>query len=553
MTAGSGTAPVFTSFGKAGNYLWGNMTAHEILNLPMNEGNKVKNQDLTLCFAASGDLRNVIKTLNSLPMDYSGRCTLVINDFHPQIAIRNVVLLCMLLDTSGPSAELTAEAVLHALYSASMTSAQSKLFSDWMDRIAQFIQGASPLYHGEINYQPSAKVEWWYPQDVADLLRKIKNASFTKSTGEVDRRMNMVAPQRIDYRERYCIGLRPRHRIGYFHFLDTGVLLPLGQPVDSFDKPNKLLYSEDAEWLLADSASPVQAWDPLEVEDTRKKMGLPDEDYFGSLFFHIKQQLVDFIARARQFKLSVLLFSVDLNTLPELLDLAMEGKQRLMFDRVETSNVMDTTGPSSIISTWGPRLNRKNPHSALLLYSMNFSGKVKDGRAEKQPQDKMGKMMMELTSYLGFKKGANLPPIQLIIKHIAAFFDTRRPFAEYLRQEGVPEACRKAKRVGVGLKEYDSPKITLTPEEFYLVMGEVSIPRISPQGPGKLLRCKGAKSRRVHQLDGLDIACLSDPMMDRVTRADMFRGNRRSRLPRQIRLDRETSNKIGKGAFGSTL
>lgn len=28
--------------------------------------------------------------------------------------------------------------------------------------------------------------------------------------------------------------------------------------------------------------------------------------------------------------------------------------------------------------------------------------------------------------------------------NLAAFFDTRRPFVEYLRQEGVPEACRKA-------------------------------------------------------------------------------------------------------------
>ncbi|KAG9040491.1 hypothetical protein FS837_000559, partial [Tulasnella sp. UAMH 9824] len=330
------------------------MTAHDILKLPMNEGNKVKTQDLNICFAASGDLRNVIKTLNSLPLDYSGRCTLVVNDFHPQVAIRNVILLSMLLDPSGPSAELTAEAVLHTLYSASMTSAQSKLVSDWMERIGQFIQGASPLYHGDINFNSGTKVEWWYPQDVADLLREIKNASFTKAAGEMNRRMNMVAPQRIDYRERYCIGLRPRHRVGYFHFLETGVLLPLGQPVESFDKPNKLLYSEHGQWLLTDSANPVQAWDPLEVEYTRKKKGLPDEDYFGSLFFHVKQQLVDFIARARQFKLSVLLFSVDLNTLPELLDLAMEGKQKLMFDRVETSNVMDTTGPSSIISTWGP-------------------------------------------------------------------------------------------------------------------------------------------------------------------------------------------------------
>ncbi|KAG9037512.1 hypothetical protein FS837_001432 [Tulasnella sp. UAMH 9824] len=448
----SGTTPVFTPFGGAGTYLWGNMAACNILNVPMNESGDIKTRDINLCFAASGDLRNVIKTLNGLPLDYSGRCTLVVNDFHPQVAVRNVLLLCMLLDPSGPSAELTAEAVLHTIYSSSLTSAQSQFVSGWMDRVSQFIQGASSLYHGEMNFGSSTKLEWYYPQQVAFLLRKLQAASFSKAVCEVNRLKHMKSPQRIDYRDRHCSSLRQRHRVGYVQWLDTGVLLPFGQPVDSFDKPNKfvpsvlrshekphsqtcfdfgrLLYSEDAEWLLMDSASPVQAWSPLEVEETRKQKGLPDEDYFGNLFFHIKQQLEDFITRARRFKLSVLLFSVDLNILPEVLDLAMKGKPKLMFDRVETSNVMDTTGPSSIISNWGPRLNRKNPHAALLMYSMNFALKVKDGAAETQPEDKVTKMFMELSSYL---------------------------------------------RIGVYLKDYDSPKITIAPEEFYLI-GNLTYP-----------------------------------------------------------------------------
>ncbi|KAG8952336.1 hypothetical protein FRC04_004764 [Tulasnella sp. 424] len=376
------------------------MAAYDILNVSMNEGDSIKNQDLTLCFAASGDLRNMIKTLNGIPLDYSGKCTLVINDLHPQVAIRNVVLLCMLLDPSGPSVELTAEAVLHALYSASLTSAQSELVGKWIERASKFAQADPDIFHGAMNFTSSASMEWWYPRQVAILLRRIKAASYSKVQGETDRRRNMMNPQRLDYRERYYQSLRPRHRVGYTHWLDTGVLLPFGQPVDSFNKPNKLLYSADAEWLLADNASPVFAWDPLEVEKTRRQKGLPDEDYFGNLFFHIKQQLLDCITRARRFNLSVLLFSVDLNILPELLDLVMEGKQKLMFDRVETSNVMDTTGPSSIISAWGQRLNRKNPHATLLVYSMNFCGKVKNGMVENQGQDKTGKMVRELSNYL---------------------------------------------------------------------------------------------------------------------------------------------------------
>lgn len=254
--------PAYEHFGKAGNYLWGNMAAYDILNVSMNEGDSIKDQDLTLCFAgticlptaghldptlllsiASGDLRNMIKTLNGIPLDYSGKCTLVINDFHPQVAIRNVLLLCMLLDPSGPSVELTAEAVLHTLYSASLTSAQSELVGKWIERASKFAQADPDIFHGAMNFTSSASVEWWYPRQVAILLRRIKAASYSKVQGETDRRRNMMNPQRIDYRERYYQSLRPRHRVGYTHWLDTGVLLPFGQPVDAFKKPNKFVFS----------------------------------------------------------------------------------------------------------------------------------------------------------------------------------------------------------------------------------------------------------------------------------------------------------------------
>lgn len=109
---------------------------------------------------------------------------------------------------------------------------------------------------------------------------------------------------------------------------------------------------------------------------------------------------MEFITRARRFNLSVHLFSVDLNHLPQLLDVTMEGTPKITFDRVETSNVMDTTGPSSIISTWGPRLNRKNPHAALLMYSMNYHEKVQGAEVTSQGPDNYMKMVLELSTYL---------------------------------------------------------------------------------------------------------------------------------------------------------
>ncbi|KAG8952323.1 hypothetical protein FRC04_004751 [Tulasnella sp. 424] len=483
MSKGPGVAEPI-SFGKAGNYLWGNMPAADILNVAKNEGSSVRDQDLSLCFAASGDLRNVIKTVNGLPQDYRGHLTLVINDLHPQVAIRNVVLLCMLLDPSGPSDELIAEVVLHALYSTRLTESQASFVQFWMDRINMTARGPLNLFDGHMEFGSQCELAWLYPGPVAALLYLIRNATYTTSQAEADRHRIMLSPQRIDYRERYCSTLRPRHRLGFTYWRETGLLLPIGQPVDSFNTANRLLYSEKGEWLLKDNANPAVAWDPLEVNATRQRLKLPEEDYTGNLFFHIKHQLVEFIKRVRGFKLTVFLLSMDLLDLPEFLDLLSDNStKQLTFDRVETSNVMDTVGPSAILATWAPRLNRDNPHSCLLMYSMNWPFKVSGGTVESLGREKVQKLMMQLADYLGFKKGKlnKPPPVGIFTTNLGTLFDTRPPFSRYLREHGTQEAARTFKvrerktprilppRLRVQLDDADSPKITITPEQFYWI------------------------------------------------------------------------------------
>ncbi|KAG8909828.1 hypothetical protein FRC01_006709 [Tulasnella sp. 417] len=471
--------PLPVSFGKAGKYLWGNIPAFDALNIAMNEGAAVKDQDLALCFAASGDLRNVIKTINGLPSDYTGKCTLVINDFHPLVAIRSIVVLCMLL-SSGHSEEAAAEVALQLLYSSKLTSAQDSFLQLWIDLLEKMEQKRPPLCTSQLSFGSHCTLEWAYPSEVGALLAALRTPAYPTSKAEADRRRIMLAPERIDYRERYYASLRSRHRAGFAYQRQTGVLLPIGQPINSFSTANRLLYSEDGKWLLKDNASPAAAWSPLEVEAMRKRLNLPQEDYMGNLFFYVKDQLTEFAKRARRFKMFVFLSAVDLRVLPTFLDLGDMGNLR--FDRVETSNVMDTVGPSAIISAWGPRLNRFNPSSTLIMYSMNWPFYVPGGMAECQGPNDLMKNFMELASYLGSREGARrakLPSISLILNNLGAFFDTRPPFRRFLRLSGVTRACwsaevreRKAPRImplrfGVRIEEFDSPKITISLEQFY--------------------------------------------------------------------------------------
>ena len=103
----------FLTFGHL-RCLWGNVPAYDVLNLPENEGADY-GRDLNLCFAgefffnriiakhysrtlylihiASGDPRNLIESVVSLPVNYQGSCTCVINDEDPVVLCRNVVIL----------------------------------------------------------------------------------------------------------------------------------------------------------------------------------------------------------------------------------------------------------------------------------------------------------------------------------------------------------------------------------------------------------------------------------------------------------------------------
>ncbi|KAG8998738.1 hypothetical protein FRB90_012249 [Tulasnella sp. 427] len=440
-------------------------------------------------FTASGDLRNTVQTINGLPADYNGKCTLVINDFHPLVATRNVVLLCILLGTAETSEEAAAEVALHALYSSKLTTAQDELILSWVDKIKNTDDSQSATFSmGRLHFSSACSVEWAYPPVVEELLRSTEKVSYSSNKAEANRRRIMVAPERLDYRECCYTCLRPRHRVGFVHQRETGILLPLGQPTDSFCVANRLLYSEDGEWLLKDNACPASAWAPLEVEAMRQRLDLPDEDYIGNLFFYIKAQLTEFARRARRFNLVVVLSAVDMQVLPEVL--GVMGMPDLRFDRVETSSAMDTLGPSPIISVWGPRLNRRNPHSALLMYSMNWLFQVWGGTAESQGRNKVSRTILNLGEYfdyIGVRLGLRPAKPLLFMSNLGVFFDTSTLFRRYLFQSGVPRASWSARveerkvprimpsRIGVSIYDYDSPKIIITLEEFYLT-GHIFFP-----------------------------------------------------------------------------
>jgi hypothetical protein len=108
----SNNSPVGSA--RASDHLFGNVEAYDLL-----KGLATGGKELHAVFAASGDLRNVIRTVNSLP-EGAPPLHIRVNDFNPRVALRNYLLLRLLFERG----EEAVDAVIGLWYSMAVTYSQ---------------------------------------------------------------------------------------------------------------------------------------------------------------------------------------------------------------------------------------------------------------------------------------------------------------------------------------------------------------------------------------------------------------------------------------------
>lgn len=176
-----------------------------MLRLADNEGLNYQH-DLHVLFAASGDPRNLIKTVASLPSTYHGSLECFMNDKDLDIVARNAI---MLLAAIALSPEDAAETIIHLWYSAMIPSRVLErvqvhilpLIQEVCTKI-QDTQGANPLGNtwafGKASLRLVLKKEQWY------RLRSYFEVPKGLSSDHADaiRAAIMLAPERVDQRER---------------------------------------------------------------------------------------------------------------------------------------------------------------------------------------------------------------------------------------------------------------------------------------------------------------------------------------------------------------
>ena len=271
------------------------MPAIDILNLAENE-QATWTKDVNLLFAASGDLRNVIQTVANLPITYSGKSTIWINDQNINVVCRNTLMLLVLCSPEDEAKAI--DTALHVWYSALLRPDHMELIRKTVrPRIESFyerIQDAPPKKSqrekwnfGACTIDVSLKPEYWttllsHCDEVmglsADEAQRMRRAKYASEVGsdKSDLRLMLNLPE---------------YRVSMQRFEEDGILLPFGCSREPHTVPNPtLFFSRD--WHLRRLESPLGGWNRGKVTDVHA--GPAINDLYGKLYCHVKALLREF-------------------------------------------------------------------------------------------------------------------------------------------------------------------------------------------------------------------------------------------------------------------
>jgi hypothetical protein len=352
-------------------FLWGNVPALDVLRLDSNEGDQYQGQ-LSLLFAASGDLRNLVKTVAQVPSSYNQPINIVMNDRDLDIVARNTIILLLALTSEGQDG--TIDCMIHIWYSAFIRKSD-------LDSVNQKVRPLIEDVCRKIKDKPAKSMlgkTWKFGQQHSLRLVLEKSSwerllSFMEvPEGLTTERANEIrttvttAESRVDYRDRSYLFMPPSHRIARYRFRQDGLLLPFGSCRSEFQQPNPTFFQNTESWSMHDNADPLNGWSMKEVEAT--PTGPATSDIYGKLFHHVRLALKVFLERISSSSVTFELFQVDASDLPSHLE-------KRTFDRIEVSNISDGgyLGIHQTVGIMSPLLQAPsiNPYATLVTLFMN--------------------------------------------------------------------------------------------------------------------------------------------------------------------------------------
>lgn len=233
--------------------------------------------------SASGDLRNIVKTVASVPESSANKFSVDVNDRDFDIVSRNAILLLVAFVAENDVQAV--DCMIHVWYSAMISRDHMELLCGPVRKLVEDVcskitSKAPGTVLGKTWRFKSSSLRLVLTKEQWSFLLACFSVpeSLTSDRAQQIRTSITMAHERRDHRDRALFTRPPVHRICAIRFREHGVLLPFGQSRAPFNQPNPTLFrSED--WSMKDSADPLDGWTYADISGS--SYGPATNDVYG--------------------------------------------------------------------------------------------------------------------------------------------------------------------------------------------------------------------------------------------------------------------------------
>lgn len=195
-----------------------------------------------LC-VASGDLRNVIKTIAELPASFTGLLEITMNDDDFDVVARNIIMLLVAFTVRDTSSAI--DTIIHIWYSVLVRQSDVEV----LESVRHHIQDAydsfedvpgPQLLSGELWAYENSPLAVSLPEHLWQRLldyTRIPDGLTAELATEVYQKTSLAEDTK-DVRHRDYLALSGPHRVAKERFREDGLLLPFGASREPFQYPN---------------------------------------------------------------------------------------------------------------------------------------------------------------------------------------------------------------------------------------------------------------------------------------------------------------------------